>query len=236
MNSPALALGICKAGKEEDVKGYARLPEEMCLVSIIGLSSKTRKCKCPIHYQPSSGCYPKPSSWEAMGRARSRRSGAQCTFPKLQPTFPWTQPPKTQVTLRLASTVGDGISFDSHILKEGQMNALRSLWIFYPAIYQALPNCILSVEFNIKDMESRWADFLFTPRMRGQLNAWLHRANLPRTLVIGVITIGKWQETLLKGVLKFRPLIWAFSRARSRTYISQFWQAWNTSFHYIIGL
>lgn len=49
------------------------------------------------------------------------------------------------------------------------MNALRSLWIFYPAIYQALPNSILSVEFNIKDMESQWVDFLSTPRTRGQI-------------------------------------------------------------------
>lgn len=61
------------------------------------------------------------------------------------------------------------ISFDSHVLKEGQMNALRSPWIFYPAIYQDLPNSILSAEFNIKDMESQWVDFLFIPRIRGQI-------------------------------------------------------------------
>lgn len=49
------------------------------------------------------------------------------------------------------------------------MNALRSPWIFYPAIYQDPLNSILSAEFNIKDMESQWVDFLFIPRIRGQI-------------------------------------------------------------------
>lgn len=61
------------------------------------------------------------------------------------------------------------ISLESRMLKEGQMNALRSLWIFYPAIYQAIPNSILPVDFSIKCIESQWGDFLFTPRTRGQI-------------------------------------------------------------------
>lgn len=66
----------------------------------------------------------------------------------------------SQVIPNLTITAGDTIALESHIFKEGQTNALRSLWIFYPAIYQALPNSILPVDFNIKDTESQWVDFL----------------------------------------------------------------------------
>lgn len=80
---------------------------------------------------------------------------------KLEKIFIWTPSSRTsQVIPNLTITAGDTTALESHIFKEGQTNALRSLWIFYPAIYQALPNSILPVDFNIKDTESQWVDFL----------------------------------------------------------------------------